>query len=131
MDSNFIHNSLFVKTALQLVPINLPFAIRVLFAAGVYDSGAGGSLFLEDVGTFLSRIPLIRLVFGNPFNPSNKELKKLAEMASGDPTTESKDFIYLKSAMARYFPAQMSYSVMLMKGKEHSINVFTRLNKFW
>ena len=75
--------------------------MRVLFAAGVFNSGAGGRRFLEDVGTFLSRIPLIRLVFGNPFNPSNKELKNLTEMASGDPTTESKDFIYLKSAMAK------------------------------
>ena len=70
----------------------------VLFAAGAFGSGAGGRLLLEDVGTFLSRFPLIQLVFDNPFNPSNKELKNLSEMASGDPTTVSKDFIYLKSA---------------------------------
>ena len=105
---------------------NLVFPILVLLAAGVFDSGAGGSCFLLDVGTFLSRIPLIRLVFGNPFNPSNRVLKNLAEIASGDPTTESKDFMYLKSAMAKYFPAKISYSVMHMKGKEHSITVFTQ-----
>ena len=85
----------------------LQFVSSLLQEYSTLASGAGGSV-VEDVGTFLSRIPLIRLVFGNPFNPSNKELKNLAEMASGDPTTESKDYIYLKSAKAKYFPAKMS-----------------------
>ena len=97
----------------------------VLLAGGVEQSGAGGSRFLEEDGTFLSKMPLILLLLGRSFKPSRRLSKKELSSISGSPTTWSMDFMYLKSATAMYLLAKMSYSTMLMNGKLQSCNTFT------